>query len=173
MNTDWEEAVVQGDAAKVNLLLARGVDVNARDSHGQTALMRAALKGDYRLAGILVEHGADLDVTAMYNLSAFWGRQVLLRVSFIVIAVGGSGVWLLGRSAVHIGASGLVFGYFGYLVARGWYERRLGSILLAIAVIILYGGLILGVLPARGLVSWEAHLFGLIAGILAARSHRR
>ncbi len=107
------------------------------------------------------------------GLIAFRGRQVLLRVSFIVIGVGGSGVWLLGRSAVHIGASGLVFGYFGYLVARGWYERRLGSILLAIGVIILYGGLILGVLPARGLVSWEAHLFGLIAGILAARSHRR
>ncbi len=109
----------------------------------------------------------------MGGLIAFRGRQVLLRVSFIVIGVGGSGVWLLGRSAVHIGASGLVFGYFGYLVARGWYERRLGSILLAIVVIILYGGLILGVLPARGLVSWEAHLFGLIAGVLAARSHRR
>ena len=107
------------------------------------------------------------------GLIAFRGRQVLLRVSFIVIGVGGSGVWLLGRSAVHIGASGLVFGYFSYLVARGWYERRFGSILLAIVVIILYGGLILGVLPARGLVSWEAHLFGLIAGVLAARSHRR
>ena len=104
------------------------------------------------------------------GLIAFRGRQVLLRVSFIVIGVGGSGVWLLGRSAVHIGASGLVF---GYLVARGWYERRFGSILLAIVVIILYGGLILGVLPARGLVSWEGHLFGLIAGVLAARSHRR
>ena len=107
------------------------------------------------------------------GLIAFRGRQVLLRVSFIVIGVGGSAVWLLGRSAVHIGASGLVFGYFGYLVARGWYERKLGSILLAIVVIILYGGLILGVLPARGLVSWEAHLFGLIAGVLAARSHWR
>jgi len=79
----------------------------------------------------------------------------------------------LGRPALHIGASGLVFGYFGYLVARGWYERRLGSILLAVVVIVLYGGLIVGVLPARGLVSWEAHLFGLIAGILAARSRRR
>ena len=88
MNTDWEEAIVQGDAAKVNLLLARGVDVNARDSHGQTALMRAALKGDYRLAGILVEHGADLDVTAKYNLSALMlavigghtqGNRMLMR----------------------------------------------------------------------------------------------
>lgn len=107
------------------------------------------------------------------GLIAFRGRQVLLRVSLVVIGVGGLGVWALGRPALHIGASGLVFGYFGYLVARGWYERRLGSILLAVVVIVLYGGLIVGVLPARGLVSWEAHLFGLIAGILAARSHRR
>ncbi len=68
------------------------------------------------------------------GLIALRGRQVLLRVSFIVIGLGGAGVWALGRPAIHIGASGLVFGYFGYLVARGWYERKLGSILMAIAV---------------------------------------
>lgn len=107
------------------------------------------------------------------GLIALRGRQVLLRVSFIVIGLGGAGVWALGRPAIHIGASGLVFGYFGYLVARGWYERKLGSILMAIAVIILYGGLIVGVIPDRSLVSWEAHLFGLIAGVLAARNQRR
>ena len=101
------------------------------------------------------------------------GRLVLLRVSLFIILLGGVGVWAFGRSAIHIGASGLVFGYFGYLVARGWYERRLGSIVLAIAVIILYGGLVVGVLPTPGLVSWEAHLFGLIAGVLAARSQSR
>jgi len=89
------------------------------------------------------------------------GRQVLFRVSLIVILIGGAGVWAFGRSATHIGASGLVFGYFGYLVARGWYERRFGPILVAIGVIILYGGLIVGVFPTQGLVSWEAHLFGL------------
>ena len=101
------------------------------------------------------------------------GRLVLLRVSLIVIGVGGAGVWAFGRPAIHIGASGLVFGYLGYLVARGWYERRVGSILLAIVVIILYGGLIVGVLPTPGLVSWEAHLFGLTAGVLAARNRWR
>ncbi len=58
-------------------------------------------------------------------------------------------------------------------MATGWYERRVGSILLAIGVIILYGGLIVEVFPTQGLVSWEAHLFGLIAGVLAARSSRR
>ena len=95
---------------------------------------------------------------------------VLLRVSIIVIGLGGAGVWVFGRSSIHIGASGLVFGYFGYLVARGWHERRFGSILVAIVVIVLYGGLIFGVLPVPGLVSWEGHLFGLIAGVLVARN---
>lgn len=103
------------------------------------------------------------------GLIAFRGGRTLLAVSVFIVLMGGLGVWALGRPAIHIGASGLVFGYFGYLVARGWYERRPGSILIAIIVIFLYGGLIVGVFPVPGLVSWEAHLFGLIAGILAAR----
>ena len=107
------------------------------------------------------------------SLVALRGRRTLLVVSVFIILVGGLGVWIFGRSAIHIGASGLVFGYFGYLVSRGWYERKIGSILIAIAVIIFYGGLIVGVLPTPGFVSWEAHLFGLIAGILAARYGRR
>jgi len=107
------------------------------------------------------------------GLVALRGGWTLLVVSVFIILVGGLGVWVFGRSAIHIGASGLVFGYFGYLVARGWYERRIGSILIAIAVIIFYGGLIVGVLPAPGFVSWEAHLFGLVAGVLAARYWRR
>ena len=106
------------------------------------------------------------------SLIGLRGRRVLLGVSLFIILVGGVGVWVFGRSAIHVGASGLVFGYFGYLVSRGWYERRPGAILVAIAVIILYGGLVVGVLPAPGFVSWEAHLFGLIAGVLAARNRR-
>ena len=103
------------------------------------------------------------------GLVAFRGSQKLIGVSLFIIGVGGTGVWLLGRPAFHVGASGLVFGYFGYLVAAGWYDRKLGSILAAFAVIVLYGGLVVVVLPTVGFVSWEAHLFGLIAGVLAAR----
>ena len=73
---------------------------------------------------------------------------------------------------MHVGASGLAFGLFGYLVARGWYERSFVSILVALVVIVLYGGMILGVLPQGGFVSWEGHLFGLIAGVMAARMAR-
>jgi membrane associated rhomboid family serine protease len=92
------------------------------------------------------------------------------RATIIIILLGGMGVWLFGRSAIHVGASGLVFGYFGFLVARGWYERSFLSIAASLVVIVLYGGMIWGVLPVSAYVSWEAHLFGFLAGIIAAKT---
>ncbi len=103
------------------------------------------------------------------GLVAARGWQTLLGVTLFVVLLGGAGVWLVARGGYHIGASGLVFGYFGYLVARGWYDRRIVSILIAVVVIVVYGGLIFGVLPTGDRVSWEGHLTGLIAGVLAAR----
>ena len=100
------------------------------------------------------------------------GTKTLVGLSLFVIVLGGLLVWLVGRPAIHIGASGLVFGYFGYLVAQGWYERSFVSIAVAVAVLLLYGGIIFGVLPQAGFISWEGHLFGLIAGVLAARMGR-
>lgn len=103
------------------------------------------------------------------GLVCLQGRRQFLGVSLFVIVCGGIALWLFGRSAYHIGASGLVFGYFGYLVARGWYERSLSSILIALATLFFYGGLVWGVLPTNTYISWEGHLFGLLAGIVAAR----
>ena len=100
------------------------------------------------------------------------GAKTLAGVSLFVVVFGGLLVWLVGRPAVHVGASGLAFGLFGYLVARGWYERSFVSILVALIVVALYGGMILGALPQDGFVSWEGHLFGLVAGVLAARMSR-
>jgi membrane associated rhomboid family serine protease len=97
------------------------------------------------------------------------GPRAFLEVSLVIIVVSGIGVWLFGRSGYHVGASGLIFGYFGFLVGRSWYERSISSILIAVITIVLYGGILLGVLPTRAGMSWEAHLFGLLAGILAAR----
>jgi len=90
-------------------------------------------------------------------------------VTPIVMLVSGLGVWLLGAPGVHIGASGVIFGYLGFLLARGFFERNLPSILLSLIVGSLYGGLIWGVLPTQPGVSWEGHLFGFIGGVLAAR----
>jgi membrane associated rhomboid family serine protease len=97
------------------------------------------------------------------------GMRVFLQTSAIIVLVGGALLWLFGRSAAHVGASVLIFGYFGYLVALGWYDRNIESFIVAVITILLYGGLVWGILPSAGHVSWEGHLFGLIAGIIAAR----
>lgn len=84
--------------------------------------------------------------------------------------VGGIGVWLIGASnSVHIGASIVVFAFLGYLLLRGWFERRFWTIAGSVAVGILYGGALFGLLPGQAGISWEGHLFGFIGGGLAAR----
>ncbi len=90
-------------------------------------------------------------------------------VTLITMVVSGLGTWLLGSpNSVHIGASSLIFGYLGFLLLRGFFQRNLPSIFLSIAVGILYGGLIWGVLPTDPRVSWEGHLFGFVGGIISA-----
>ncbi|MDF0556710.1 rhomboid family intramembrane serine protease [Kamptonema sp. UHCC 0994] len=106
-----------------------------------------------------------------------FGWLIMLRetsdfflVSAVTMLVGGVGVWLTGSPySVHIGASGLIFGYFGFLLLRGFFERSLMSIALSLFVGFLYGGLIWGVLPSQPGVSWQGHLFGFIGGVLAAQ----
>lgn len=90
-------------------------------------------------------------------------------VTLVVALASGLGTWLLGAPGIHIGASGVVFGYLGYLLLRGFFERRLGSIALSLVVGALYGSLIWGVLPLQQGISWEGHLFGFLGGVLAAR----
>jgi len=105
----------------------------------------------------------------MGYLVALRGRWLFISSSLLILIIGGLGVWLFGRPAFHIGASGLVFGYFGFLVAIGIYERSISGLAVASLTLFYYGGIILGVLPTDSFVSWEGHLFGLLAGILAAR----
>jgi membrane associated rhomboid family serine protease len=90
-------------------------------------------------------------------------------VTGITMLVSGLGVWLFGSAGLHIGASGVVFGYLGFLLARGYFERNIPSILLSVIVGFLYGGAIWGVLPTQPGVSWEGHLFGFVGGVIAAR----
>ena len=114
-----------------------------------------------------------LPLAILGGMVAIRGRNYFLATTLAIAVFGGLGLWLIGRDAAHIGASGLVFGYFGFLVARGYYERRVGSIAVAILVVTAYGGMLGGVLPRADGVSWEGHLCGLIAGGLCARTARR
>jgi membrane associated rhomboid family serine protease len=98
------------------------------------------------------------------------------RVDFAVVTVGGTissglGVWLIGgANTVHIGASGVIFAYLGFLMARGWFERRPGAVVLSFLVTWFFGGMVWGVLPTVGAaISWEAHLFGFLGGVAIAR----
>ncbi len=86
--------------------------------------------------------------------------------------VGGLGVWFL-SSANTLGSSILIFGFFGYLVGRGIFERRLLDIGIAVAVVAVYGTMIFGVIPGDPGISWQGHLFGLIGGVLASWFLRR
>ena len=91
-------------------------------------------------------------------------------VTAITMLVSGLGTWVFGSpNSVHIGASGLIFGYLGFLLLRGYFERNFPSILLSLVVGFLYGSTIWGVLPTSPGISWEGHLFGFIGGVIAAR----
>ena len=106
------------------------------------------------------------------------GFLVMLRhsrqfvaVSLTIILISGLGTWLIAPAhTVHIGASGLIFGYFAFLLVAAYYERSPRAIGLALMVILFYGGLLWGALPQAGAISWQGHLFGLVGGAVAARA---
>jgi membrane associated rhomboid family serine protease len=91
-----------------------------------------------------------------------------LWVTIVAGAVSGLGTWLFGSPGVHIGASGVIFGYLGYLLLRGYFERKMLSVAISLGVGFFYGSLLWGVLPLQYGISWEGHLFGFLGGALAA-----
>ena len=105
------------------------------------------------------------------------GWLVMLRdprhfwlVAFCAMVGGGTASWLLGApGSVHVGASGVIFGFLGFLIFAGWWARSFGSIALSLITTALWGGLVWGVLPGATGVSWQAHLGGFVGGVLAAR----
>lgn len=110
------------------------------------------------------------------TLTLLYGRREFLWVTVAGVLVGGVGTWLFGSArGIHIGFSGVVFAYFGYVVARGWYERSIRSIAISVAVLLVWGSVIFGAIPflAGPGISWEAHLFGMLGGILVARRLRQ
>jgi membrane associated rhomboid family serine protease len=110
-----------------------------------------------------------LPLVTLGALIAVSGAARLFAVTAIVTVIGGFGTWLISPpNTITIGASGLVFGYASYLIIRGLFNRRLGQVLLGIVVVMVWGSaLFSGLLPQDG-ISWQGHLCGGIAGVLAA-----
>ncbi len=84
------------------------------------------------------------------------------------ILMGGGLTWLFARSASHIGASGLIFSFFGYLASQAYFRRTFGALCLSVVCLLGYGGMLRGLLPTLPGVSWEGHLAGLVSGIVLA-----
>lgn len=104
-------------------------------------------------------------IVALRNPAKFW------PIVITVTLVGGFGVWLFGASNVlTIGASGVVFGFLTYLITAGVFTRHWLDVVISVAVLVLYGGILIGALPfgVSSGVSWLAHLTGALAGVLAA-----
>ncbi|SKF89503.1 peptidase, S54 family [Mycobacteroides abscessus subsp. massiliense] len=106
-------------------------------------------------------------------LAAAAGVGRFLLATAIIWLLGGVGTWLIGNigspyETNHIGASGLIFGWLTYVIVRGFFNRSVGQILIGVVVLVLYGGVLWGVLPGQFGVSWQGHLSGAVAGVLAA-----
>ena len=101
------------------------------------------------------------------------GWKPLIAASLYPVVIGGLFVMLIGdRDSVHIGASGIVYGYWTYILTVSFYDRTLLSVAIAVVVILLYGGYIYGMIPSQyneiNRISWEGHLGGALGGFMAA-----
>ena len=106
---------------------------------------------------------------AMGAAIALGGLVRVALVTLIVAVVSGLGTWLIAASnSIHLGASGVVFGYASYLVTRGIFSKRLSELAVGVIVVAIWGiGLLQGLLPQER-ISWQAHLFGAVGGVIAA-----
>jgi len=102
------------------------------------------------------------------DLMLLSGLDSFILTTLYIVTLAGILLWIFGRPAIHIGASNLIMGYFGYLLSAAFYRPSAMAIILAIVSLYYFGGLILGLFPTKERISWEGHLFGFISGIAVA-----
>lgn len=109
-----------------------------------------------------------MPLLVMGGLVSVRGFRYWAIVTGAVVLVGGFATWMLAGSGNHLGASGVVFGYFGVLLGAAWFERKPAALGAALLAIFLYGSTVVGLVPQPSL-SWEGHLFGFVTGALCAK----
>lgn len=159
----WMSEIV--DVAAGHRLDAYGIE--PRDGDGLSGIALAPFL--HAGFGHLISNTVPLAV--MGFAIAFAGAVRVLAVTAIVALVSGLGTWLIAPAGtVHIGASGVVFGYATYLLSRGVFNRNLTELAIAAIVAVVWGGALLGgLLPEEEGISWQGHLFGAVGGVVAAR----
>jgi membrane associated rhomboid family serine protease len=175
------EAGLQALILGLCVALAWGVElvdqVVFRGSLDRYGIQPRTVTGLWGILAAPVLHAGWLHVAANTLPFVVLGWLVMLRrtsdflvVTVLAVVIGGLGVWVFGAgNSVHVGASGLIFGYLGYLLARGFFERSVWAVVLGLVALVLYGGVLWGVLPGQPGISWEGHLFGFFGGVVAAR----
>lgn len=152
----------------VNSLLGGGLNgfgIHPREIGSAYTIATAPfLHGDFGHLGNNLVSFAVLAGLCLYNN----GARYFLKASALIIVLGGALVWLLGRGSIHIGASGWIFGLWSLAIAQAWYDRSPRNFAIAASVAVFYGGMIFGVLPGQAGISFESHLFGALAGVVAA-----
>lgn len=169
-------AIILG-ASVASLWLVFAVDTVLGDALSQYGVVPRTTRGLYGIFAAPFLHANLAHLTANTASLLVLGWLVMLRdpKHFLIVALfaavgGGLCAWTLGPSnTVHIGASGVIFGFLGFLIFAGWWARSFGSIALSLIVVVLWGGLVFGVLPGQAGISWQEHLGGFLGGVLAAR----
>ncbi len=96
------------------------------------------------------------------------GIPHFLVITVWIVLISGSLLWLVGRKAIHLGASGVIMGYWGYILARSWFHPSMSSIMVSLIILYYLGGMFLSLFPSEEKVSWEGHCCGAIAGVITA-----
>lgn len=125
-------------------------------------------------------HGSNAHlVSNAFGLLVF-GSLVIIRSrwlfvwgSLLIIAVSGVLAWLIGREALHVGASGWIYGLWALTISIAWFDRKLINIVIAVVVLVLYGSMSYGLLPVQSSVSFEMHIAGAIAGVVCAYCYKQ
>ena len=115
----------------------------------------------------LIANSGALFVLLIVSLS--YDRSMTLRALIIIMLFGGGLVWLFGRGgAIHIGASGIIFGLIGFLMCLGLFRREWKALIVSVLITVFYGGALYSLLMYIPGISWSGHVFGFLAGVLAA-----
>ncbi|WP_341924173.1 rhomboid family intramembrane serine protease [Nocardioides psychrotolerans] len=177
----WTQAAAQAAAFVALLWAIEVVDTVVGNRLDQYGVQPRESEGLLGIVFAPVLHGgwAHLSANTVPTLVLLFlvlasGIRRGLVATAIIWMVGGVGVWLVAPAdTVHLGASVLVFGWLVYLMVRGFFTGRAREIVLGLVLVVVYGGVLVGVLPGQPGISWQGHLFGALGGGVAAYALRR
>ncbi|HAP70733.1 MAG TPA: rhomboid family intramembrane serine protease, partial [Flavobacteriales bacterium] len=164
----------------ITLVLIKLAEVVFETSFAQWGIFPRKVSG---LLGILTFPFIHGDWKHLFNNSSallvlgsmlyFFYREVASRSLFWIYLLSGVWLWVGGRANIHIGASGVVYGLFGFLFVSGLLRKHLKLMALSMLVVFLYGSLVWGIFPVDETISYEGHLLGLFAGVIVALVYRK